>query len=386
MEEFYLFTKSLSAFGTYRMMNDQFPNVATNSATKSDARELMFWHAFDLLEVVACTFDAYGNLNFINQQASNLFMLDSPPKTLDELSEIVGLPSFAMHLMSQNTNKLCPQNEVLVTRSDNGQLEIRVNHKTKLISLQRLGTKTHTNITDDVQTLALKRALKENRIALFRQPIVTSTDGSIVRFECLARMINIDGTIANAADFIPAAERAGLIADLDIAALSLALNALKGRSDLQLAVNVSAATIADFNARQEFENRLKFSKNEAAFLTVEITETIAIQDLDVAAKFAAKVRVNNARVALDDFGSGHTSFRSLKAIPLDEVKIDGHYVEKINERGDSRAFVKAIQSLSHDLGLETIAERVETETEAAILREIGIFGLQGYLFGRPQAA
>ncbi|KAF0097791.1 MAG: PAS/PAC sensor-containing diguanylate cyclase/phosphodiesterase, partial [Hyphomonadaceae bacterium] len=243
-----------------------------------------------------------------------------------------------------------------------------------------------TNITDDVQTLALKQALKENRIALFRQPIVTSTDGSIVRFECLARMINVDGTIANAADFIPAAERAGLIADLDIAALNLALAALKGRADLQLAVNVSAATIADFNARQEFENMLKHSRNEAGYLTVEITETIAIQDLDVAAKFAAKVRVNNARVALDDFGSGHTSFRSLKAIPLDEVKIDGHYVEKIHERGDSRAFVKAIQSLSHDLGLETIAERVETETEAAILRDIGIFGLQGYLFGRPQAA
>lgn len=387
-----VFTNCLNHVMYRNIMLQKVPNLQTktppqnSNVAKDSDKGLLFWHAFDLLEVLACSFNDDGDLHFLNNGASNIFLLDNPPKNLYDLAEILCLPSFAMHIMACNMGAKGKQNEVFITRSENGQIEIRVNHKTRMITLQKLGAKPSTDLPEDAQTQALKKALKAGRLTLFRQPIVSSVNGKIVRFECLARMVNEDGSIANAADFIPAAERAGLIAELDLAALSLALKSLKNRRDLQLAVNVSAATIADTNARQEFESLLKHSKDEARFLTVEITETIAIQDLDVAAKFAAKVRVNNARVALDDFGVGHTSFRSLKAIPLDEVKIDGHYVEKINERGDSRAFVKAIDSLSRELGLETVAERVETEHEAAILREIGVFALQGYLFGKPSAA
>lgn len=339
-----------------------------------DARK--FSDALNLLDAMSCTLHADNSLTWLETNRLEVFAFRELPKTLAELEARLGLNRIARE------NGFADQNLIIAKNDD---YEIRCNLENRHLTIQKLCKFGMSNRELDVQAIALSKALIENRICLYRQPIVAANDQTVVRFECLARMVREDGTIAAPYEFIPAAERAGLISNLDLAALNLALLSLRGQSELNLAVNVSAATIADPSARQEFEETLRFHAKEANNLTVEITETIAIQDIDIAAKFATNIKASNARVALDDFGAGYSSFRSLQIIPLDEVKIDGLFVENINERGDSRAFVRAIDALSRDLGLETIAERVETEAEANMLREIGVFGLQGYLYGRPIA-
>lgn len=238
----------------------------------------------------------------------------------------------------------------------------------------------------DLQAQALAEALRDRRICLFVQPIVDADDARVVRMEGLARLVRPDGTIAPPSEFIPAAERGAMIGELDLVTLDLALADLARRKGRRLAVNVSAATLEDQASREAYLDRLERHGGVGGRLTVEITETIAIRDLDVAAAFAERVRAPGIRLALDDFGEGHTSFRSMMRIPLDEVKIDGLYVQDVDTREDAQAFVRAIQKLSGDLGLETVAERVETAAEAAALRGIGVKGLQGFLFGRPRAS
>lgn len=339
-----------------------------------DARPLK--DALELLEAMVCYLNPDGTLIWQNDEIISAFGNAPRPNTLQELETNLGLGR-----VSPGNGAL--ERNLIIARNDD--FELRCNLETRLVTVQKLRKIGAVDFSNDLQAIALSKALNENRVCLYRQPIVSANDFNIVRFECLARMIREDGTIAAPYEFIPAAERSGLISFLDIASLKLALDALDANKELKLAVNVSPATIADNSARQEFEGLLNANKAAAANLTVEITETMAIQDLDIASNFVANIRKTNARVALDDFGAGFTSFRALKTLALNELKIDGHFVENIHERGDSRAFVEAIDVLSRELGLETIAERVETEAEANMLCEIGVNGLQGYLYGKPVA-
>ena len=351
-------------------------------STNEHERRLL-WSALNLLETMVCLVDGNGGLKWIGNSAykfgTSIFNLAPLPQNLDELGSFFGVNDFGNKLRQCHNNY-----GVRLFKPDGVHFEIREEVQSGIVTLRRTNSGYQSDIANDKEAQALLAALDENRMCLFRQPIIDTKTGNVRQYECLARMLRPDGSIASPIEFIPAAERAGLIARLDLSALSLALGQLKTNQDIRLAVNVSAATIADEAARQEFLGILVNDTTHDERLTIEITETIAIHDLDIAANFAQAVKDSNARIALDDFGAGYTSFRSLKILPLDEVKIDGNYVEAINERKDNQAFVKAINTLSHDLGFETIAERVETEMEADILREIGVSGLQGYLFGRPQ--
>jgi EAL domain-containing protein (putative c-di-GMP-specific phosphodiesterase class I) len=118
-------------------------------------------------------------------------------------------------------------------------------------------------------------------------------------------------------------------------------------------------------------------------LIVEITETVAIQDIDETAKFVAAVRDLGCRVALDDFGAGYTSFRNLKALDVDCVKIDGSFVKGLSENVDNQLFVRTLLGLAEGLGLKTVAECVETAADAALLARRGVRYLQGWYFGKP---
>jgi EAL domain-containing protein (putative c-di-GMP-specific phosphodiesterase class I) len=331
--------------------------------------------ALSVLGAGACVVDASGHLIWADEAAAAKAMgFLGVPGTLAALDACTdGAVSRAMELGVSRTGPY-------------GGLEVRCDPARGLLTIRSLAPNSGETRREDPQARALEAALTDQRIALFRQPIVTATDAAIVRWECLARVIGEDGAIMSPASFIPAAERAGLVGALDLAALELALHDLAADPGLNLAVNVSAGTIADEGACQAYAERLAAGRDLTARLTVEITETIAIHDLDTAARFGHLAHAAGARLALDDFGEGYTSFRALRALPLDEVKIDGLYVESIDTRADSRAFVRAIDRLARDLGLETVAERVETEGEALALRELGVGGLQGFLYGRPQAA
>ena len=126
-----------------------------------------------------------------------------------------------------------------------------------------------------------------------------------------------------------------------------------------------------------------FDPDLAKRLTVEITETVAIQDIDETAKFVAQVRELGCRVSLDDFGAGYTSFRNLKAIAVDSVKIDGSFVRGVASNVDNQLFIRTLLGLADGFGLETVAECVESVQEAQHLARKGVKLLQGYLFGTP---
>ncbi len=332
----------------------------------------------DLTETTGCALTPGGGLIWDETAKVRLFESTpfSPPSTLAGLDRLTdGAATLALASGERMQARI------------GGRIEIRADRNRGLIALRRLEPAAFDVLRSDAQALALADALADGRMRLYRQPIVAANDpGTIVRWECLARMVRPDGSVASPSEFIPAAERAGLIGHLDLSALRLALASLAARPDQALAVNVSAATLAEQGAREDYIALLRAAHGTVQGLTVEITETIAIHDLDVAARFAEDARTPGIRIALDDFGEGYTSFRSLMKLPLDEVKIDGLYVQDIDVRADSQAFVRAIESLSRDLGLETVAERVETHAEAEALKAIGVQGLQGFFFGAPAAA
>lgn len=336
--------------------------------------------ALELLRATGCNFDAHGQLSWVDPvAAARILNVQHAPVTLSSLDGVTeGGASLAL-----NTHQ-----PVILTRPDG--IEIRADRENNILVLRRINQDqpilAMPSPANDASTLMLVAALADRRMCLFRQPIVASHDASIVRWECLSRLIHEDGRIIQPYEFIPTAERAGLVGALDLETLSLALKALGREVDVHLAVNVSAATIADQGSRRAYKDMLAAHSNLATRLTVEITETIAIHDLDIAARFGHAAKAAGARLALDDFGEGHTSFQSLRTLPLDEVKIDGLYVEGIDARAESHAFVVAIDRLARDLGMETVAERVETIGEASALRRIGVDNLQGFYYGKPRSA
>jgi EAL domain-containing protein (putative c-di-GMP-specific phosphodiesterase class I) len=335
--------------------------------------------ALELLHATGCEFDDQGTLSWLDPlAAARILNVQQVPLTMYGLDGVTGGGASLALSTSQPVDLVRPKGVEL--RADQGRriLVLRATQQDQPI----LAMPSPAN---DPGTIMLISALADKRMCLFRQPIVSSRDSSIVRWECLSRLIHEDGRIAQPYEFIPAAERAGLVGALDLETLALALGALGRESDVKLAVNVSAATIADQGSRRAYKDLLTSHANLATRLTVEITETIAIHDLDIAARFGHSAKSAGARLALDDFGEGHTSFQSLRTLPLDEVKIDGLYVEGIDARTENHAFVVAIDRLARDLGMETVAERVETSGEASALRDIGVDSLQGYFYGKPRS-
>jgi EAL domain-containing protein (putative c-di-GMP-specific phosphodiesterase class I) len=354
-------------------------SIASADLTRLFPRPSLSEGALNLLRATGCDFDAQGKLTWLDPKAAALLLgISVAPTTLRELNSLT--EGGAIQAIGAD------QPVILRTPKD---IEIRADNDLKILVLRKIDQESaiHAvpNPANDPGAIMLISALADKRMCLFRQPIVNAQDATIVRWECLSRLIHEDGRIAQPAEFIPSAERAGLVSALDLDTLELALGALGRETNIKLAVNVSAATIADQGSRRAYKDRLASSSDLATRLTIEITETIAIQDLDIAARFGYSAKASGARLALDDFGEGHTSFQSLRALPLDEVKIDGLYIEGIDARAESRAFVVAIDRLARDLGMETVAERVETAAEATILRDIGVDGLQGYFYGRPRS-
>jgi EAL domain-containing protein (putative c-di-GMP-specific phosphodiesterase class I) len=154
---------------------------------------------------------------------------------------------------------------------------------------------------------------------------------------------------------------------------------------LNASVNVSAASTGDPDWWASLAATLRAHPGIAERLTVEITETAAIQDIDETKGFVARVKELGCRIAIDDFGAGYTSFRNLRKLGVDLVKIDGAFVRNLTQSEDDRAFVRTLIDLARRLGLKTVAEWVQDEASAAILADWGCDYLQGALVGLASA-
>jgi diguanylate cyclase (GGDEF)-like protein len=234
----------------------------------------------------------------------------------------------------------------------------------------------------DVSALA---ALNERRIELALQPIVRATTREIAFHEALLRVsFGRDGAFFATAELIPMLERRGLVRLFDHRVLELAAALLAEDPKLSLSVNVSPRSLADPEWMDAFLACTSGARGLAERLIIEITETATIETPTRIARLLAKIKERGARVAIDDFGAGHTSLRHLRAFPIDVLKIDGTFTQNLRRSTDDRFYVRTLIDLARHLGVDTVAEWVDDETQARMLADWGVTYLQGHLVGKAE--
>jgi len=229
-------------------------------------------------------------------------------------------------------------------------------------------------------------ALDESRVVLAYQPIVDAQTGEVAMHECLARIVRPEGQVIAAGDFIAVAEQLGLVRRLDRRVLELTVDALWRSRGACLTLNVSGMTASDRPSLEAFVSYIEAHKDVAPRLIVELTETAALIDIEESIRFVSRIRTLGARVAIDDFGAGYTSFRNLQALKVDMVKVDGTFVKDLAESRDNQIFVSTLVSLARNFNLSTVAEWVGSERESGILRGYGVDYFQGIHYGAPSIA
>jgi len=230
---------------------------------------------------------------------------------------------------------------------------------------------------------AVEAALRQDRLLFAFQPVVCAATGKVDYFECLLRMRDEEGGIVSGGEFITIVEELGWIGLIDRYVLEKTVQALAADSEVRLGLNISGMTAGDRPWLRSLTSLLRHRRDIARRLVVEITETAPLGDIAESARFVDTLRRAGCRVALDDFGAGHTSLRHLQILPVDIVKIDGSLVGNLTTRPQTRIFLRHLLGLIKGFGLTTVAECVENAEDAALLRAEGIAYLQGYHFGRP---
>ena len=236
--------------------------------------------------------------------------------------------------------------------------------------------RVNIRVTDEIVT-----ALNDRRIALAFEPVISAGSRQPAFHECLVRMQQQDGELLLAPDIVPVAERLGLIRLVDHRVLELVVSELAAAPSIELSLNISPETTMDADWWSSIESLLSAHPGLAQRLIVEITETVAIQDLDHVRSFVTRLKGFGSRIAIDDFGAGYTSFRNLRALGVDIVKIDGAFVQNISHSADDRAFVQTLIDLARRLEIKTVAEWVQDEAAAVMLRDWGCDYIQGRLTG-----
>jgi EAL domain-containing protein (putative c-di-GMP-specific phosphodiesterase class I) len=224
-------------------------------------------------------------------------------------------------------------------------------------------------------------ALNDRRIFLAYETVASASERQPAFYECLMRIRRTDGSLIAANEIIPVAERLGLVRLLDFRVLELVVDEMIAAPTLQASLNVSPASTTDPDWWAGLGSLLRSHSGVAERIIVEITESAAIHDIDETRGFVARVKDLGCRIAIDDFGAGYTSFRNLRKLGVDIVKIDGAFVQDIMRSEDDRAFVRTLIDLAKRLKLKTVAEWVQDEQAARTLQAWGCDYLQGALIG-----
>lgn len=235
----------------------------------------------------------------------------------------------------------------------------------------------------------IREALSANRFCLYAQKIV-ATDGVCNggHYELLVRMLGLDGELIPPGAFIPAAERYGLMAEIDRWVFREALERQGPRiaalPDVAISINLSANSLDDPAFACFVQELIERSPLPPQRIHLEITETALMNQISAASKLISMLRQLGCKVMLDDFGAGVSSFSYLKHFPVDYVKIDGSFVRTLRESAVDRVIVESIHEVARKLGARTVAEFVEDDATLALLQEMGIDFAQGYGIAKPR--
>ena len=239
--------------------------------------------------------------------------------------------------------------------------------------------------------LALRRALERNELRLHYQPVVAAADGRLLGAEALLRWTHPELGEVSPGRFIPLAEESGLILPignrvLDMLCAQMAAWRAEGRPLVPMAANISTLQFRRSDFVSIVAETLARHALPASLLILEVTESMVMRDVERAARQLGELKALGVSIAIDDFGTGYSSLAYLKRFPIDKLKVDQSFVREINEGPEDRAIVAAIVGLGHNLGLELVAEGVETAAMAATLRELGCDQFQGWHYGRAEPA
>lgn len=239
----------------------------------------------------------------------------------------------------------------------------------------------------------LRRAIDKQELCVFYQPIVSVESRHLYGFEALVRWNHPDRGIVSPEDFIPLAEETGLILPLGLIVLREACHQLRrwqqrSRSDRELimSVNLSGKQLMQSDLTDRIAEVLRESDVSPRHLKLEITETVVMENPELASITLAKLRGLGVRLSIDDFGTGYSSLSYLNRFPVDTLKIDRSFISAMMQADDNLQIVKTIVTLAANLGMQVVAEGVETEEELNHLKQLGCEYAQGFLFSEPMDA
>jgi diguanylate cyclase (GGDEF)-like protein len=303
----------------------------------------------------------------------------SPAPEADPVTISVGITLFGGESMGGPEAVLAAADEAMYRAKEEGRDRIALFHdpRAPLRNLRR-GQTTTAKIRD---------ALTNDRLSLHSQPIRNLESGLIERYELLLRMTAEDGELLPAAAFIGAAERSGMIQELDRWVVAQALEILGRREregdPVSLHVNLSGTSLADISVLEFIERRLDEGDADPSRCTFEITASSRANDYAKAGGFADRLAEFGCQLAIDDYGAGFGPFHYLRELPFDVIKIDGTFVRDMPRSDADQLTVQAIVQIARGLGKTTIAEYVQDDATAKMLREFGVDMAQGFHLGRP---
>ena len=232
-------------------------------------------------------------------------------------------------------------------------------------------------------------AIEKGYVKTYFQPVVSSKNKKICGFEALARWIDPKYGFLSPAKFVPALEAAHLIYKLDMTMLInsckfIQNNIKNGRDKLSISINFSRMDFIATDIVSKIEEVVQKYKTPKDLLHIEITESALTDNFDKLQKDVARLHELGYKVWLDDFGSGYSSFNTLKDFDFDLVKLDMLFLSSFNENPKSKVIINSVVKMAQNIGLGTLCEGVETIEQADFLSSIGVERLQGYLYGKPE--
>jgi EAL domain-containing protein (putative c-di-GMP-specific phosphodiesterase class I) len=236
----------------------------------------------------------------------------------------------------------------------------------------------------------LRRAIERGELRVQYQPIVALGSGRIVGFEALARWQHrLRGTVAPS-EFIPLAEETGVIGSLGRWVMQEACTQMRRlqakfprEKALTLAVNISGRQVLQPDLVEQIDDTLRATGLDARSLRLEITESVLVENAAAATRCLTRLRQLGLQLCIDDFGTGYSSLSYLHRLPIDLLKIDSSFVRTMGSDEKNRRIVETILLLGRNLGVEVVAEGVETAAQATALHRLGCDFVQGFLFSHP---
>ncbi|MBV1913686.1 MAG: EAL domain-containing protein [Cycloclasticus sp.] len=321
--------------------------------------------ALDMAEKIRLTIDEFdfkSGGNIYNISASIGVAMLEPIEAIKRPSELMSRANHACY-----SAKTLGRNRVSLFESDNDEL----------ISLR-----------DDAKWVPkIRHALSEDLFKLVFQPVVKLSNGQVSHYETLLRMVGDAGELLSPVQFIPVAERMGLIHHIDLWVVSHAIDYIaalpKTQENICFTINLSSHALQGDYLLPVIKKKLESTWISPSRLTFEITETAAVSNFSKTREMVSKIRALGCRFALDDFGAGFSSFNYIKNFPVDYLKIDGQFINNLAVDHADQVLVKSMIEVAHSLGKKAIAEYVSNAEILRVLKELGVDYVQGYLLGKP---